>query len=105
MKIINLTSGPVTVTDDTGKTTTYPPNKPHSYVSKKVESIGEIDGFDLTEPYETTVHNLPPEDPDTILIVSRPVFEAAGRREDLVCPGKAIRDKAGKIVACLGFAR
>jgi len=104
MKIINLTSGPVTVTDDTGKSTTYPPTKPHAYVSKKVESIGEIDGFDVTEPYETTIHNLPPEDESTILIVSRPVFEAAGRRKDLVCPGKAIRED-GKIVACSGFAR
>ena len=105
MKILNLTSGPITVQDPTGKSTTYPPTKPHAFVSKKIEPIGRIDGYQVTEPYETTVHNLPPEDESTTLIVSRPVFEAAGQREDLVCPGKAIRDKAGKIIACQGFAR
>ena len=49
------------------------------------------------------VVNLPPQAPNTYLIVSLMVRQACPDREDLLSPGAAIRDEKGAIVGCLGF--
>lgn len=51
------------------------------------------------------VTGLPAPRPDTAYVVSRIVAEACRDRDDLLIPGPAIRDQAGRVVGCDGLSR
>lgn len=54
-------------------------------------TYGEVDG-------------LPDRQPNVIYIVSRMVKSAVPAREDVLCPGPAVRDGIGRIIGCRGLS-
>lgn len=51
------------------------------------------------------VENLPQEEGNVFLIISRTVAEAVPERNDLIIPNDTVRDENGRIVGCKSFAR
>jgi hypothetical protein len=50
--------------------------------------------------------NLPAPRDNTCFIVSAVMLAALkGTRDDLVCPGEAVRDEAGRIIGCVGLSQ
>ena len=107
MNVINLTRGDITVVhpDNPSKSIKYP-RSAIGYASVKIEDIdiGEVDGFPVTEQEYGRIINLPEERDDTLYIVNRQVRNALPHREDLICPGRVIRD-GNRVVGCFGFSR
>jgi len=67
--------------------------------AKIIAGLVPIRSYKLTE-----VDNLPRQENDTYLIVSRMVAEALPNRTDLLFPDRLIRDGSGNIVGCKGLA-
>jgi hypothetical protein len=64
----------------------------------------EIDGIPVYMTKFGDVYNLPPEQDDVCLIVSRIVLDASRPdRIDIFSPGEPIRDSSGRIVGCKGL--
>lgn len=105
MQIINLTPHTVTVNG-----TAIPPDGRVPRVGEVVEPAGEITlPGGATAPVVTVrpgaVEGLPAPQPDTMLIVSRMVAEAAPERRDLVVPHGLVRDGQGRVVGCAQLAQ
>jgi hypothetical protein len=103
--IINLNPHPVTVHGENGAVKTYQAGPVAARVRCDYVKVGEVDGFPVKVAKFSELTNLPDFVQGTTLIVSRIVFDAAGHRDDLVCPGAGIRDKEGRVIACEGFSR
>lgn len=105
MQIINLTPHTVTVNG-----TAIPPDGRVPRVGEVVKPAGEITlPGGATVPVVTVrpgaVEGLPAPQPDTMLIVSRMVAEAAPERRDLVVPHGLVRDGQGRVVGCAQLAQ
>ncbi len=72
--------------------------------SQQDTQVDVINGVPIFQTTFGEVTDLPEEREDTILIVSRIVFNAANR-QDLVTPGPAIRNSEGVIIGSLGLSR
>ena len=70
--------------------------------SKKIEKIG---GIQLYSRSFGQVIDLPEPRPNTLLIVSALVLEAAKNRQDLLAPGELVRDEKGRPIGCKGFVK
>jgi hypothetical protein len=68
------------------------------------ETVGDLAGYPIYRTVLGAVEGLPDPAPDTRYIVSRTVAEACPDRDDLLIPDDTVRDEAGRIVACRGFA-
>lgn len=94
MNIINLTPHDVVLNDGT----TFPPSGKVARVTTNYYKVGGI----FTEVSYGEVVNLPPEQPDTVYIVSA-IVSGATDRKDVVCPAtshpKCIRNEKGQIVS------
>lgn len=66
---------------------------------------GTIEGADVIAPVYGNVTGLPPEQPDTWIIVSRMVAEELPDRYDLIWPERTIRDDSGRVVGCRAWGR
>jgi hypothetical protein len=113
MKIINLTPHDVVVGD-----TTYPPSGDIARVREKWVSTRDRPGDPGTGYAEVTYsdpvivregkdHGMwaSPELADTKYIVSNIVALMCRDREDLLIPGKPVRDAEGKVIGCECLAR
>lgn len=103
--IINLTPHELNVYDADGNwkfnlAPTYPPAR----VEEDRGQIGEVAGVPIWFTSFGEVEDLPEPEEDTIYIVSRMVKDRVPLRDDVLCPGTAIREGSGKIVGCIGFS-
>ena len=76
------------------------------YVVKYDETFDEL--FNIAEQSFGNVVGLPPEEDDTLFIVSSIVLSACGEeRRDVVAPrtSAAIRDEKGRIISVPGFVK
>jgi hypothetical protein len=106
-KLVNLTPHDVVVVvaEDS---VTIAPHSSAARVSATDTEIGAIEVADgqfvpLVQSELGKVEDLPDVAPDVLYIVSRPVFEAADERTDLVVPSDLVRDERGAVVACRAF--
>lgn len=111
IEIINLTPHDVNVYNKEGKLVRiYPYSGNIARCESKDTVLGEIEGFEVCRQTYGRVINLPNEsdNPNKIVayIVSRIVAEAASAegRNDLLVPGRQVRDADGRILGCEGLA-
>ena len=75
-------------------------------VSVRSEIIGEIGGYPISKNFYGEIIGLPEPQPETFYVVSALVAQAAAeRRTDLLVVNDTVRDEAGRIIGCRGFAR
>lgn len=68
--------------------------------------VGQINGYNICENTYGEVVGLPQPQKDTVYIVSSLVAQAVkGLRTDVVVVDKTVRNEAGQIIGCTGFAR
>ena len=108
VKFINLTPHELNVQREDGSLLTVPPSGTVARVKAETTTVGKIDGVAITkQTFAAAIAGVPPQKEDVYHIVSRLAAEALkeiGRTEDILIPGAAIRDEAGKIVGCDGFS-
>lgn len=100
MTLVNLTPHPVTIA-----TRTIPPDGRIPRVGESITPVGVIDGLPVVQISLGQVTGLPEPRPGIWYIVSRMVAEAAPYRDDLLIPGKQIRDEQGRVVGAETLAR
>ncbi len=109
LKIINLTPHDVNIVGDDGEVIlSIKPEPTPARAKASTIKVGAIEVEGKTIPLTTTrmgeVEGLPPEEEDTILIVSRIVAEACPNRHDLLIPNESVRDEKGRIVGVKSLA-
>lgn len=108
IEIINLTPHDVNVFKDNKLVRIYPYSGTVARCESNNTVLAELEGFHVCKQRYGKVVGLPPvsESPyKTVLyIVSKIVAEAAGDRDDLLIPGKQLKDDNGKIIGCEGLA-
>jgi len=107
MRVVNLTPNAIKVVHphDPDRVNEYPPSGTICRVGLRSEQVGEIEGMPVFETQVGDVQNLPEQMDDVVYIVSRMVLECLeDDRDDLVAPGDAIRDHAGRVIGCRGFS-
>lgn len=105
-RLVNLTGHDLTLIQWNGATTTIRPEG-QLRVYSKVDAAGivRVGGVDvpLLEIVEQAI-TPPPEQPDTLYVVSGIVASKA-RRNDLVVPSRMVRDGTGKVIGCRALAK
>lgn len=106
VKIVNLTPHPVTLTSS-DESVELPPCKNPARLQTEREPIATLDtqlspdgeriSIPVVRESSNGVEHLPPEDPNTILLVSRLIMDAHPNRLDLMCPTDLERDSYGQI--------
>ena len=104
MNIINLTPHAVDVVRSDGSIKTYPSSGQVARLDVSRKFVRILDGAEVHRPSLGGVTGLPEAQMDVTLIVSALVAQACPDRSDLVSPGELVRDSAGKIIGCKGFA-
>ena len=107
MKFLNLTPHPLKIYDELGKEVLSlmpAENMRTPRVMQTNARIGEVHGVPIFQPEFGAVSNLPPAVDGVVYIVSRMVRQAVEGREDIVCPGPAIRDELGNIKGARGLS-
>ncbi|MEW6259410.1 MAG: hypothetical protein AB1547_05835 [Thermodesulfobacteriota bacterium] len=109
MKLVNLTPHDINIADETGKFfRTIPPTGVPARVQTIALPRGDIDGVPFVETSYGEVENLPPEDEETVYIVSQFVINALPNRKDLVRPDtgpSCVRDGDGNIIGVRSLTR
>lgn len=109
MKLVNLTPHDINIADEAGKIIrTIPPTGVPARVQTIAVPAGNIDGVPFVETSYGKVENLPPEDGETVYIVSPFVINALPKRKDLVRPDTGptcVRDADGNIIAARTLTR
>ena len=105
MKLINCTPHDINIMDsDNNIILTVPSSNTLIRVSQTTTDAGSlsIDGIDIpiTDNTFGDVVGLPPQQDDTILIVSAMVVNACKTRTDLALVNQAVRDEKGRIIGC-----
>jgi hypothetical protein len=115
VKIVNLTAHPLKIEDLNGEFIKYPKCETPARVQETEKFLANMEDtetgkrFRLTTHFYGEVENLPAYDMNSpnVYVVSRTVYEACiknGRElDDLVVPGKGMRDKDGNIIGAIGF--
>lgn len=104
MNIINLTPHAIDVVKADGSIKTYQPSGQVARLDVSRKFVRFLDGAEVNRPTMGCVTGLPETQPSVVLVVSALVAQACADRSDLVSPGELVRDSAGKIVGCKGFA-
>ena len=66
--------------------------------------VDSIDSILISKTQYGETVNLPLQEPDTYLIVSRMVLEANRDRKDLLGPNELVRDEKGLIIGCMSLS-
>lgn len=116
MQIKNYTPHPITLVDRDGALRHMPVDGPAPRLSVERVDLGTVASSDsailtradapryaLVRPSMGAVTGLPAEEHGVLLIVSALVAEACPGRSDLLYPGEAVRDDAGRVVAARGL--
>lgn len=102
--IVNLTPHVITLIDENGGKTVIESSGIARCIQRD-EKIGELNGFPVFKSFFGEVTGLPEKEEGTVIIVSAIVAKAmAGKRDDLGVVSQTVRDEAGKIIGCRGFA-
>lgn len=107
MRFLNLTPHPLKIYDELGKEVLSllpAPNMRTPRVMQTNERVGDMAGVPIFRPEFGAVSNLPPAVDGVVYIVSRMVRQAVEGRDDIVCPGPAIRDDMGNIKGARGLS-
>ena len=102
---INLTPHALNVRKADGTFLELPPSGMVARRSVERVVVGEIDGITVYATKFGELEGLPEPAEGTIYIVSALAAQACVDRTDVLVPGEAIRDKAGRIVGCNGLVR
>ena len=104
MKLINLTPHKINIYGENKKLilSVEPENIPARCAQKK-KIYGHVEEVPVYCMIFGEIENLPAPKEDTIYIVSRLVATAAGRN-DVMCPGEAVRDEEGRVIGCIGLS-
>ena len=102
MKFVNLTPHEINVEQD-GRMVSIKPEVDSARVEQVFSHVETVDGIKLFVSKLDKVQNLPNPEKGVIYIVSAMVKEREMCRNDLVSPGKLVRDDKGKVVGCEGF--
>ena len=105
MEIINCTPHAVVVRHEDGTETTFQPSGIAIRLESSIETVGSVNGIQLSRQVFGEAIGLPEQNANTILIVSALVRSALPERTDLISPdtSRAFRDEAGRIEAVPGF--
>lgn len=104
-KIINLTPHSVSIVNPEGKIIkVFEVSGQIARCSQSTKIVGNIDGIPLTQSVFGEVVDLPPQEKNTLFIVSRLVLNACKDRNDLLVPNELVRDEQGNIVGCQSLA-
>jgi len=106
----NLTPHAVRLIGDTGAVELSPDGPPARLVLAADVADGHVEVDGVTIPLvrtaaTTTLVGLPDPAPGVLLVVARPVAEAAALRDDLVYPHRTVRDADGNVVGCRALGR
>lgn len=103
MKIKNCTPHAINLLVN-GEYVEYPPCGTVPRVSTVELPIGNDYPFTAVKVEYGDVQDLPDEEEDVILIVSKMCADARPARKDLWYPARLVRDEAGRIVGCDALA-
>lgn len=103
--IKNLTPHTVTIVTDTGKNVIYKPTGVIPRLSTKTIQVGAVDGIPITSTVFREVQDMPEQQQDVYLIVSRMVLAAMPNRKDLLVPNELVRNDKGQIIGCRSLAK
>ena len=104
--IKNLTPHTVTIVTDTGKNVIiYMPTGVIPRLSTKTIQVGAVDGIPITSTVFREVQDMPEQQQDVYLIVSRMVLAAMPNRKDLLVPNELVRNDKGQIIGCRSLAK
>ena len=106
MEYINLTPHCVTIVQDGGSTIEFLPSGQLARVEEVVLPMPSEDGIPMCRLAYGDVVGIP-DDAGPTYVVARPVLEAAKRKGlpyRLVVPYPLVRDDAGRVIGCGGFA-
>lgn len=107
MKLVNLTPHVISLVVD-GETVVVAPEGTVARVAQEetVKSVVVVDGVSVPvmETKFGEVEGLPDPEDDTLFIVSRLVKSAVPHRDDVVVPGRQLRDVEGRIVGAAGLS-
>jgi hypothetical protein len=101
----NLTPHALNVRKADGTFLELPPSGTVARRSVERVVVGEIDGITVYASKFGPLVGLPEPTDGTVYIVSALAAQACADRHDVLVPGEAIRDEAGRIVGCNGFTR
>lgn len=101
--IVNLTPHEINVVCVDGSVKSFKPSGKVARVDSKSTLLRELDGIEYFQDVMGNVIDLPPEQPDTLFLVSMMVRLAFPNRKDLVSPGDLIRDVKGQPTGCKGL--
>jgi hypothetical protein len=106
MRIINLTPHEINLHKINGEIINVPPSGKVARLEQTSREISSpIEGVKVTTSDFGNITNLPEPHNNTIFIVSALVMVKCKNRRDVFAPGKAIRDKDGKIIGCDGLSQ
>ena len=108
--LVNLTPHDLNVQTENGKVITIPRSGQIArcaQTEKQLDSIVDTEGLIPVCAVELgEVEGLPAPQEGTIFICSRIIAEAVkGQRSDVLVPGPAIRDEAGRVIGSKGLSR
>lgn len=105
IRFVNLTPHAITVRRQDGTELSIPASGQVARCEEQRAEVAVLDGIAISTASYGAVEWLPEPQPGTFYIVSGLVLAAVGdRRADVFAPGPAIRDDAGRIVACDGLS-
>jgi hypothetical protein len=104
MNIINLTPHEIKIRRSDGVYLIVKPEDTPARCTETRKFITYIEGIPVTRAEYGDAEGLPDWQKDTIYIVSALVLNAVTDRLDVFAPGTAIRDEAGRIIACDGLS-
>lgn len=106
MNFINLTPHVLNIYEEDGKTLlmSIQPTAPAARCKQETVCVGNLGGLPVYTMQFGEVENLPEPKENTVYIVSR-LVAAARWRDDVLCPGAAVRDERGRVVGCVGLSR
>ena len=101
----NLTPHTLNVRKADGTFLELPPSGTVARRSVERVVVGEVDGITVYATKFGHLEGLPEPDEDAIYIVSALAAQACAGRTDVLVPGEAIRDEAGRVIGCNGLVR
>lgn len=110
MQLVNLTPHKITIIGTDGETVReIAPSGTIARAASVVVDDGSVDGVPIVRTTFGQVEGLPEPDSETMYIVSSLTVSAARRSdrttEDLLIPGRMVRDSEGVILGCQALSR
>jgi len=102
--LVNLTPHTINVMIEGKETVSIAPSGNQARVSTTTKVVGEVNGVEVRKVEFGTVEGLPEPQADTYYLVSRIVASAVPTRTDVLVPDGSVRNEAGQIIGCTGFA-